>query len=122
MPRPQPRPALAKAPVRDHPVAPTREPESTTSELPATAETDPMVRMSTRLHRSTQRRLKIYAATTDQPIQVIVEALITDMLDRRHVSWQACQLVRKLHRWRLCRGVCANCGFGRARGWQSEHC
>jgi len=42
--------------------------------------------MSTRLHRSTQRRLKIYAATTDQPIQVIVEALITDMLDRRHVS------------------------------------
>ncbi len=120
MPRPQPRPALAKAPVRDHPAAPTPDPESTHG-APST-DADPMVLMSTRLHRSTQRRLKIYAATTDQPIQVIVEALITDMLDRRHVSWQACQLVRKLHRWRLCRGVCANCGFGRARGWQSEHC
>ena len=86
MARPQPRPALAKAPVRDPPVAPTLEPTSTVSEAPARADTDPMVLMSTRLRRSTQRRLKIYAATTDQPIQVIVETLITDMLDRQHVS------------------------------------
>jgi hypothetical protein len=84
MPRPQPRPALAKAPVRDHPVAPTPDP---TSNAPSTAaDTDPMVLMSTRLRRSTQRRLKIYAATTDQPIQVIVEALINDLLDRQQVS------------------------------------
>jgi len=33
-----------------------------------------------------QRRLKIYAATTGQPIQVIVESLISDMLDQRHVG------------------------------------
>lgn len=84
MPRPQPRPALAKAPVRDHPVAPTQDP---TSAPPArAADPDPMVLMSTRLHRSTQRRLKIYAATTDQPIQDILETLITDMLERQHVS------------------------------------
>ena len=84
MPRPQPRPALAKAPVRDHPVAPTPDPTSSASS--AAADPDPMVLMSTRLRRSTQRRLKIYAATTDQPIQVIVETLITDMLDSQHVS------------------------------------
>lgn len=84
MPRPQPRPALAKAPVRDHPVAPTQDP---TSGPPMTAaDTEPMVLMSTRLRRSTQRRLKIYAATTDQPIQVIIETLITDMLESQQVS------------------------------------
>ncbi len=82
MPRPQPRPALAKAPVRDHPVAPTLNPKS---DPPSTVDADPMVLMSTRLRRSTQRRLKIYAATTDQPIQVIVEALIADMLESQHV-------------------------------------
>lgn len=83
MPRPQPRPVLAKAPVRDHPIAPTPDPAVAP---PATAvDTDPMVLMSTRLHRSTQRRLKIYAATTDQPIQVIVETLITDMLESQDV-------------------------------------
>lgn len=87
MPRPQPRPALAKAPVRDHPAAPTPELANTVPEpLAAAADADPMVLMSTRLRRSTQRRLKIYAATTDQPIQVIVETLITEMLDHQHVS------------------------------------
>lgn len=84
MPRPQPRPALAKAPVRDHPVAPTPDPAGTPPSTPA--DPDPMVLMSTRLRRSTQRRLKIYAATTDQPIQVIVETLITDMLESQHAS------------------------------------
>lgn len=84
MPRPQPRPALAKAPVRDHPVAPT--PDPTTAALAAAADTDPMVLMSTRLRRSTQRRLKIYAATTSQPIQAIIETLITDMLESKNVD------------------------------------
>ncbi len=89
MPRPQPQPAISKAPTRPHPVAPT----DTADDLPALDEParersahepagEAMTLFSTRLRRSTQRRLKIYAASTGEPIQAIVEAAITAHLDR----------------------------------------
>jgi len=88
MPRPQPQPAIHKAPTRQHPVAPT----STAADQPGLDESgpkpgpepadEPMTLFSTRLRRSTHRRLKVYAASTGQPIQAIVEAAITAHLDR----------------------------------------
>lgn len=71
MARPQPQPAIRKAPTRPHPAAPTA-----AKTAPEPAE-EPMTLFSTRLHRDTHRRLKIYAASTGDPIQTIVEAAIT---------------------------------------------
>jgi hypothetical protein len=79
MPRPQPQPAIRKAPSRPHPVAPL----DTAADEPAREPAEePMALFSTRLPRSTHRRLKVYAATTGDPIQAIVEAAITAHLDR----------------------------------------
>lgn len=83
MPRPQPQPAIRKAPTRPHPVAPL----DTAADEPAREPAEePMALFSTRLHRSTHRRLKIYAASTGDPIQTIVEAAITAHLDRAAVG------------------------------------
>lgn len=83
MPRPQPQPAIRKAPTRPHPVAPVDTPVDPTADQPAPASVEePMALFSTRLPRSTHRRLKVHAATTGDPIQVIVDAAITAHLDR----------------------------------------
>jgi hypothetical protein len=79
MPRPQPQPAIRKAPTRPHPVAPV----DTAADQPSRVSLEePMALFSTRLPRGTHRRLKVYAATTGDPIQAIVDAAITAHLDR----------------------------------------
>jgi hypothetical protein len=80
MPRPQPQPAIRKAPTRPHPVAPVDIPAA--DEPARQSVEEPMALFSTRLPRSTQRRLKVYAASTGNPIQAIVEAAITAHLDQ----------------------------------------
>ena len=85
MARPQPQPAIRKAPARLHPVAPAE----TADEPPTKPVEEPMALFSTRLPRSTHRRLKVYAASTGDPIQDIVEAAITAHLDRAAVARSA---------------------------------
>jgi len=81
MARPQPQPSLAKAPTKEHPLAPdpVSEPtpkstsKSTHAGSPA-AETSVM--FSTRLDADLRRQLKVHAAERDQTIQEVTEAAI----------------------------------------------
>lgn len=77
MARPQPQPSLAKAPTKEHPLAPDSVPEPTPKSTPIgspAAETSVM--FSTRLNADLRRRLKVHAAERGQTIQEVTEAAI----------------------------------------------
>jgi len=84
MAKPEPQPAIVKAPTRGHPVVPLTALTEKALPTPATKGTEESsVLFSTRLRRSTQRRLKMYAASSGERIQTITEAAIEHYLDRQ---------------------------------------
>lgn len=91
MARPQPQPSLAKAPTKEHPLAPDPVPEpalkSTSKSAPKStpagspaAETSVM--FSTRLNADLRRQLKVHAAERDQTIQEVTEEAIRAYLSK----------------------------------------
>lgn len=80
MARPEPKPAISKAPSREHPVAPPL--QSLDRVLPPPTE-EASELFSTRLRPSTRRRLKMYAASTGELIQAITEQAVIEYLDRQ---------------------------------------
>ena len=79
MGRPEPKPAITKAPSREHPAAPLQSVDPA-PEVPAQEATE---LFSTRLRPSTRRRLKMYAASSGDLIQAITEQAVVEFLDRR---------------------------------------
>ncbi len=87
MAKPEPQPAIVKAPTRGHPVAPlTALAEKASPTLATKGTEESSVLFSTRLRRNTQRRLKMYAASSGEHIQTITEAAIEHYLDRQGAS------------------------------------
>ena len=84
MARPTPQPALSKAPSREHPVAPAVSPLTQPPEAPAVSPPAERLEMfSARINRSLRRRVKRYSADSDQSLQEIAEAALSEYLDRR---------------------------------------
>lgn len=79
MARPAPKPAIAKAPSREHPAAPLQSVDPSPA-APAQGTTE---LFSTRLRPSTRRRLKMYAASSGDLIQAITEQAVVEFLDRK---------------------------------------
>lgn len=86
MPRPTSQPALDKAPKRDHPAVPPLSGPPPGSAPP----TDPtehrprrLAMFSARIDPAVRRRVKRFAAETDETLQAITEAALTEYLDRR---------------------------------------
>ncbi len=80
MVRPEPKPAIAKAPSREHPAAPLQSVDRSSPAAPAEETTE---LFSTRLRPSTRRRLKMYAASSGDLIQAITEQAVVEFLDRK---------------------------------------
>lgn len=57
-------------------------PAPTEARKPATPQPDDTVALSTRIRPALRRRLKAHAATSEISVQEIVEAALTDYLDR----------------------------------------
>lgn len=83
MARPTAKPALAKAPTREHPVAPAPTPPIVAPLIAASTEPAPtLLRMfSARIDPSVVRRTKLYAVETDTTLQQITEAALTEYMD-----------------------------------------
>lgn len=88
MPRPTSQPALDKAPKHDHPAMPLSGP--TPGSAPPTDLTERRPRrlamFSARIDPAVRRRVKRFAAETDETLQAITEAALTEYLDRRGTS------------------------------------
>jgi recombinational DNA repair protein (RecF pathway) len=91
MARPTSRPAFTRAPVKEHPVAPAPAPAQAPSPASAEAAAAPPVSrdapealamFSARINPRLRRRIKLYAAETDQSLQAITEAALSEYLDR----------------------------------------
>jgi hypothetical protein len=86
MPRPTSQPALDKAPKRDHPAVPLSAPAPGSLPPPTDlTEHHPrrLAMFSARIDLAVRRRVKRFAAETDETLQAITEAALTEYLDRR---------------------------------------
>jgi hypothetical protein len=70
-------PRIKKAPTTGHPARKTK------VEAEPSVITDPLVNFGGRIHESTRRRLRIYAAENNQDLQGLIEQAINEFLDRR---------------------------------------
>lgn len=96
MPRPVSQPALGKAPRRPHPAAPAPASSSAAPSTPSTggggsaaapapSTVAQLTMFSVRIQPALRRRVKRYAAETEESVQAITEAALREYLDRREV-------------------------------------
>lgn len=90
MARPTAKPALAKAPAREHPVAPalaTTPPAAAAVQRIETIEpaTSSLRMFSARIDPSVVRRTKLYAVETDSTLQEITEAALVEYMENHPV-------------------------------------